>query len=90
LLPYLTGENEAVPHKTLFWRQGGKTALRHENWKLVNMGGRKKAGKPAWELYDLSKDISEEINLAQTDPDRLSELVKIWEKMNSEMSEPLF
>jgi len=90
LLPYLTGENEAAPHKTLFWRQGGKTALRHENWKLVNMGGRKKAGKPAWELYDLSKDISEEINLAQTDPDRLSELVKIWEKMNSEMSEPLF
>lgn len=43
-----------------------------------------------WELYDLSKDISEEANLAATDPKRLTELVEIWEKMNGEMREPLF
>jgi len=56
----------------------------------VRMGGRKGPGKSKWELYDLSKDLSEEMNLAQSKPERLTELVERWEKMNSEMAEPLF
>ena len=36
------------------------------------------------------KDLSEETNLAKSYPQRLAELVDLWEKMNSEMSEPLF
>jgi len=90
LLPFLTGKDTGRPHQTLFWRQGGKTALRHGDWKLVRMGRRLQAGKVKWELYDLSKDISEETNLAETNPERLAELVAIWEKMNGEMREPLF
>jgi arylsulfatase B len=90
LIPYLTGENEGTPHETLFWRQGGRTALRHGDWKLVRMGGKFAPGKAKWELYDLSKDLSEENNLAADEPGRLAKLVKLWEKHNSEMSEPLF
>ncbi len=90
LIPYLTGENDGVPHETLYWRQGGKTALRHGDWKLVRMGRRLSPGKAKWELYDLSKDISETNNLAAAKPDRLDELIEIWEKLNGEMSEPLF
>jgi arylsulfatase B len=90
LIPYLTGENDGVPHETLYWRQGGKTALRHGDWKLVRMGRRLSPGKAKWELYDLSKDISETNNLAAAKPDRLAELIEIWEKLNGEMSEPLF
>jgi len=90
LLPYLTGKDKGTPHETLFWRQGGKTALRHGNWKLVRMGRRLNPGKAEWELYDLSNDMSEATNLAGTDPKRLAELQAIWEKMNSEMSDPLF
>ena len=57
-----------------------------------NIGNRAKhePGMAKWELYDLSKDISEETNLAGTHPERLAELVEIWEKMNGEMREPLF
>ena len=90
LVPYLTGENDGVPHETLYWRQGGKTALRHGDWKLVRMGRRLSPGKAKWELYDLSKDISERNNLAAAKPDRLAELIEIWEKLDGEMSEPLF
>jgi arylsulfatase B len=90
LIPYLTGENEGTPHETLFWRQGGRTALRHGDWKLLRMGGKFEPGKAKWELYDLSKDLSEENNLAATEPERLAELIAIWEERNSEMSEPLF
>jgi arylsulfatase A-like enzyme len=90
LLPYLTGKDKGTPHETLFWRQGGKTALRHGDWKLVRMGRRLNPGKAKWELYDLSNDISETTNLAEANPERVTELLTIWEKMNSEMSDPLF
>jgi arylsulfatase B len=90
LVPYLTGRNSGRPHETLFWRQGGKAGLRHGDWKLVRMGGRRDVGKAKWELYDLSNDLSEENNLANKNPARLNELVAIWEKMNGEMKEPMF
>jgi arylsulfatase B len=90
LIPFLTGNDAGTPHETLFWRQGGKAGLRHGDWKLVRMGARKAPGKARWELYDLSNDLSEETNLAISYPERLAELVALWEKMNGEMSEPLF
>ena len=90
LVPFVTGKKKGVPHETLFWRQGGKSGLRHGDWKIVRMGGRKLPGKSQWELYDLSEDLSEETNLAQSKPKRLTELVERWEKMNGEMAEPLF
>ena len=90
LVPFVTGKKKSVPHETLFWRQGGKSGLRHGDWKIVRMGGRKSPGKSQWELYDLSEDLSEETNLAKSDPERLTELVERWEKMNGEMAEPLF
>jgi arylsulfatase A-like enzyme len=90
LLPYLTGKNNAAPHQTLYWRQGGKAGLRHGDWKLLRMGGRHDPAKGKWQLYDLSKDIAESSNLAASQPERLAELVAIWEKMNGEMAKPLF
>ena len=90
LVPYLTGQRNGAPHESLFWRQGGKTALRHGDWKLVRMGRRLTSGQAKWELYDLSEDISETKNLAGTHPDRLAELVRIWSQLNGDMSDPLF
>ena len=90
LVPFVTGKKKGIPHETLFWRQGGKYGLRHGDWKIVRMGGRRSPGKSQWELYNLSEDLSEETNLAQSKPERLTELVERWEKMNSEMAEPLF
>ena len=90
LIPFLTGKDNGRPHQTLYWRQGGRTALRHGDWKLVRMGKTFESGNAKWELYDLSKDISEENNLATSHPERLTELVELWETMNGEMSEPLF
>jgi arylsulfatase B len=90
LVPYLTGKNSGNPHETLFWRQGGRAGLRHGDMKLVRMGRKQQVGKARWELYDLSKDLSEETDLAKVNPEELAELIALWEKMNGEMSEPLF
>ncbi|MFM2143650.1 MAG: Arylsulfatase precursor, partial [Verrucomicrobiota bacterium] len=41
LLPFLSGENSAAPHETLFWRSGGPGAMygaRRGNWKLFRQG----------------------------------------------------
>lgn len=90
LVPFVTGANKGTPHETLFWRQGGRSGLRHGNWKLVRNGGRKSPGKTPWQLFDLTADLSEKTDLAKTHPARLTELVARWESMNAEMSEPLF
>ena len=90
LIPFVTGEKTGLPHETLFWRQGGKTALRHQHWKLLRMGRRHTVGDAAWELYDLSTDISETRNLAESHPKQLTELLRLWQKWNDEMEDPLF
>ncbi|GAB5562585.1 MAG: N-acetylgalactosamine-6-sulfatase [Synoicihabitans sp.] len=90
LVPFVTGANPGVPHDTLFWRQGGRAGLRHGDWKLVRMGRWKQTDGAPWELYDLSRDLGETQNLATSHPEQLTAMVARWEKMNAEMSEPLF
>ena len=65
---------KSSPHETLFWRQGGKCGLRHGDWKIVRMGGRKSPGKSKWELYDLSNDPGETHNLFETQSELAKEL----------------
>lgn len=80
LLPFLSGENNAAPHETLFWRSGGPGAMygaRRGNWKLFRQGVN------APELYDLAADVGETKNLAAEKPEVVKELVAAiaeWEK----------
>jgi arylsulfatase A-like enzyme len=43
-----------------------------------------------WELYNLAKDISETNNLADRQPDKLAALIKVWERLNGEMMDPIW
>ena len=88
LMPYLTGDNDAPPHDSFFWRQGGRTAIRKGDWKLVDMTW--SASVQEWELYNIASDIEESNNLAASEPERVKELADAWATMNAEMSEPLF
>lgn len=80
LLPFLTGENSAAPHDTLFWRSsgpGGNNAVRRGSMKLVRLG------KSEPELYDLGADIGESKDLAAEKPEIVKELtaaIAEWEK----------
>jgi len=86
LVPFLNGERKSAPHETLFWRTGNKAALRHQQWKLLR--NPRRGGSQAWELYDLSNDVSESQNLADQNTAKREELVRRWEAMNSEMVDP--
>ncbi|MEM9643734.1 MAG: sulfatase-like hydrolase/transferase [Planctomycetota bacterium] len=90
LVPFVTGEKAGSPHDILYWRQGGRAALRQGNWKVVRMGGRKSFGEASWELYDLATDLSEQDDLSDRRPEKRRELVERWNQLNDEMQEPLF
>tara|TARA_R110002049_G_scaffold2750_2_gene21485 strand:+ start:276797 stop:278449 length:1653 start_codon:yes stop_codon:yes gene_type:complete len=81
LLPYLTGERDGSPHETLFWSNGPNTAVRHGDWKLVCSGDSK------W-LYDLSDDLGETKNLAESHAEKLQQLQTLLRDWQEEMLPP--
>ena len=70
ILPTLLGKDEdQKKHEMLYWEFRGQTAVRYGNWKAIQP----KANKP-WELYDLSKDISETTTVADQHRDVLKKM----------------
>ena len=71
LVPLLQGD--AIDREAIYWEHEGNRAIRVGNWKLVAMNGR------PWELYDLSKDRSEQNDLTEQEPERTSRMARMWE-----------
>lgn len=73
LVPYL--EKDVTDSRTpLFFHHEKKNALRHGDWKITTIDSGEQ-----WELYDLSKDRGETRNLASDNPEKLNEMVLLWE-----------
>ena len=70
LIPFVNGLNEARPHEDLFWKKEARAVYRQNDWKLIRF-----ADRPA-ELYDVSKDITEQNNLAAKYPERVKSMFK--------------
>ncbi len=88
LLPFLTDSKTEPPHADLFWRVGGRQALRAGDWKIVRHGRANAATK--WELYNLIEDIEESENIADRYPDQFENLVRRWNQINTGMIDPLW
>jgi arylsulfatase A-like enzyme len=77
LIPYLTGNNAGLPHEALYWRgNNDKWAIRTNNEKLLVLGN-------TTERYDIRNDISESVNLHDTNPDPSDALrarIETWKK----------
>jgi len=73
-LPTLFGKKQKE-HDFLYWESPKQVAVRTGDWKAVQ--DRK---KNTWELYDLSKDISEANDIAAAHPELLDKLKIIAEK----------
>jgi arylsulfatase A-like enzyme len=88
-LPAMSGNpDEQEKHPYLYWEfyeQGGKQAVRKNNWKGVRLNVRE--GDPRFELYDLSKDPSEDNNIADQHPDIVKDLLRIMEQEHTEIPE---
>lgn len=79
LLPTLLSQEGQQQHDYLYWEfheQNGREALRKDNWKLIRQPI---VGETILELYDLSKDIHEDNNLAANHPEKVEELALLMD-----------
>ena len=83
LLPYLTGKTNGQPHEALVWRNGPNAAVRKGKWKLF------KGGDQYW-LFDLSKDVSEQRNVASQYRAVVEQLKSVLAKWEAQMKQPLW
>lgn len=74
----------AAPHDFLYFSHNGNRALRVGDWKLLSTS----AGSPVgsiwrdWELYDLSRDRCELVNLAGVHQERVRRMVAQWTEID--------
>jgi arylsulfatase len=67
--------DQPLEREAIYWEHEGNRAVRVGDWKAVAKGP---AGD--WELYDISRDRSEQNNLANGQRERLESMVRLWEK----------
>ena len=80
LVPYLSGGADAV-HDAITgtgWELFGRRAIRRGDWKALYLP--QPYGPGAWQLYDLSADPGEIDDLAASRPDKLAELLALWDR----------
>jgi len=84
LIPYLKGEQNTAPHEQLMWRFTISAAIREGDWKLVRLPDRLPM------LYDLSKDLSEQNDVALEHLALTRELLKKLGDWDVNLPHPVF
>jgi arylsulfatase len=79
-VPMLAGQADSprTDRDALAWELWGNRAIRQGNWKL--RWQMKPMGTSAWELFDLGTDPGERKDLAAGHPDKVREMVAIWDE----------
>jgi len=75
LMPFLTGENRAAPHDSLFWRWRSQAAVLEFPWKLIQLGAHERY------LFNVTASEGELRNLLPEHPkiaSRLEAKLKAW------------
>ncbi len=78
ILPTLTGKEQSESHVYLYWEfpaYNGQQAVRMGNWKGIRKNIFK--GNMAIELFDLTRDMQEQYDLAKVRPDIVERMEKI-------------
>jgi arylsulfatase A-like enzyme len=89
IVPELLGQEAAgrkqAQHEYLYWELGRQTAVRMGTWKAV----RPRAERP-WELYDLSRDLSESNDVAAQHPEILAKMKAFAKKAHTPVRAGVF
>ena len=93
VVPILTGERNTIrePGDYMGWELFGKQAIRKGDWKILYIPSipsrdvRLPILKPGrWQLYNLAEDPAEMNDLANTNPEKLREMLALWEQYTTE------
>lgn len=82
LLPYVSGEQDGVPHETLFWRRGVAAAVRKGPWKLICIEEKPVA------LLNIEADPRERTNRLEEYPERVQELLHDLQQWETGLAPP--
>ncbi len=85
VIPYVTGAISSAPHDLLFWRSGQYKVVRSGDWKYQISEYQKKV----W-LFDLKSDRTEQRNVADANPDKVSELAGQLARHEASQVKPLW
>ena len=69
----IRGDGEAVA-----WESFGRRAIRKGRWKATWLDS--PFGPDDWQLFDIEADVSERNDLADSNKDKLNELILLWEE----------
>ncbi|PCG90427.1 Alkaline phosphatase-like, alpha/beta/alpha [Penicillium occitanis (nom. inval.)] len=77
---WATGNASRIHEKDFVqgWETCGRAALRFGDWKIVYIP--KPKGPERWQLYNLASDPGEIDDLAELEPERLKQLLKLWDQ----------
>jgi arylsulfatase len=76
LIPVLRGER--ISERTLYFEHEGTRAVREGRYKLTALRGQ------GWKLYDMERDRTELVDLAEKQPRRVETLAKKWDAWAAE------
>jgi len=80
LQPFIKGEAKGEVHNYMYWRINQKWAIRNKDWKLVLTSQSKQP-----ELFHISHDISESIDLYQKEPRIAKQLQGEYDRWSNEV-----
>jgi arylsulfatase A len=84
-LPTLKQKGQQMKHDYLYWEfyeQGGKQAVRMDNWKGIRLNVAENMDNPV-ELYNLTEDPGEEHNLAGQHPEVTQEIIRLMSEAHT-------
>ncbi|QDT04381.1 Arylsulfatase precursor [Rubripirellula lacrimiformis] len=84
LLPFLSGRDDGVPHRKLYWHKLWFSAMRDGPWKLIYVQDY------GYALYNVADDVSETSNLAARMPERTEAMVADMNRWKQDMAQPLW
>ncbi len=91
LLPLLDDPAASEVHETQYFEMVGSRSIYHQGWKATTnhvgtgvldeeelVSGSRSFAEDRWELFDLSRDFSEAVDVAADEPRRLAQLTTLW------------
>jgi len=87
-MPTLTDNSAGqTNHDYLYWEffeQGGKQAILKDNWKAIKLNVRDQKTPVIFELYDISKDTGEQVNVADQHPEIVAQMEQLFKESRVE------
>lgn len=83
LCPSIFDKGTQKQHDFLFWvfpEYGGQVAIRMKHWKLVRQNLKDPKNKPTLELYNLSVDPNEKVNVVARYPEIIQKMSEIFQR----------